>query len=130
MSLCLCLILWFGHASAAPAPLPPQKAFVLTWQRQGDQVRLNWQMPKGYYLYRDHIEAKDASGRPLSVKTPAGQIKPDPTFGPTEVYYGTARASLRHAGPVRLTYRGCQEDGLCYIPVTVLIPAAPERPRP
>ncbi|BBF79459.1 cytochrome c-type biogenesis protein DsbD [Asticcacaulis excentricus] len=130
MSLFLCLPLVLTSASAREAPLPPDRAFALSWQRQGDQVRLNWRMPKGYYLYRAHIEAKDASGRPLSVKTPAGRIKPDPTFGPTEVYYGTARASLRHAGPVRLTYRGCQEDGLCYIPITVVIPALQERPRP
>lgn len=130
MSLFLCLPLVLTSASAREAPLPPDRAFALNWQRQGDQVRLNWRMPKGYYLYRAYIDAQDASGRSLSVKTPAGRIKHDPTFGPTEVYLGEARASLHHGGPVWLTYRGCQEDGLCYIPITVVIPALQERPRP
>ena len=129
MSLFLCLPLVLTSASAREAPLPPAKAFALNWERRGDELRLNWRIPNGYYLYRSHIKATDDAGRALALTTPKGQRKADPTFGDTEVYYRTARATVRHAGAVRLTYRGCQEDGLCYIPVTVRIPTQ-ERSRP
>jgi len=125
LSLLCCLLA--APVAAREAPLPAAKAFVLSWTHQDEMLRLNWRMPEGYYLYRAYIEASDENGRPLTVITPRGQHKNDPSFGGVEVYYRTAKASLRYRGAVRLTYRGCQEDGLCYVPVTVNIPAAPLR---
>lgn len=122
VSLFLCLItLLVLPASAHQSPLPAAQAFRLNWTREGDRVRLNWRMPKGYYLYRAYIEATDATGRPLTVTTAKGQTISDPTFGRVEVYYRTATATIRHTGDIRLSYRGCQQDGLCYMPVSLVI---------
>lgn len=123
--LCLSLCLVTAPSAAREAPLPAAKAFVLNWTREAGTLRVQWRMPEGYYLYRAHIEAMDEAGRPLKAITPKGVHKDDATFGGTEVYYRTARARIVYGGAVSLTYRGCQDNGLCYMPVTVHIPAAP-----
>ncbi|WP_162148417.1 protein-disulfide reductase DsbD domain-containing protein [Asticcacaulis sp. YBE204] len=123
MSFFLALLVVAAPVAAREAPLPPAQAFAMTYVRQGDAVQVRWVMPKGYYLYREHITASDAQGRTVKIRTPNGTMKADPTFGPVEVYYGTARADIRHKGAITLSYRGCQADGLCYIPVRVVIPA-------
>ncbi len=113
------LFLALAPASAAN-PLPVDQAFRLSVLKDTDgQLVLNWQIADGYYLYRDHIAAKDGQGNPLAVDTQPGQPKDDPNFGRLEVYYTHATASVK-AGtePLELTYQGCQEDGICYRPET------------
>lgn len=117
--LILALLLALGPA-AASNPLPVDQAFRLNVTKDaGGSLILNWQIADGYYLYRDHIAAKDGQGRALAVETQPGQPKDDPNFGRLEVYYTHASASLKTDGePVQLTYQGCQEDGICYRPET------------
>ncbi len=104
----------------AANPLPVDDAFRLSVVKDGDnQLLLNWQISDGYYLYRDHIEAKDAKGAALTVDTQPGIAKDDPNFGRLEVYYTRASASVPAGSePIQLTYQGCQEDGICYRPET------------
>lgn len=114
-------------ASAIEPPLPMDQAFRMEAGRDGPDIALRWQLEDGYYLYREYLSVKDADGRPLEMTTPPGVIKEDPGYGSTEVYYGTATATI--AGPVtgfvKVTYQGCQDGGLCYPPTTVdLDPAA------
>lgn len=113
------LFLALGPASAAN-PLPVDQAFRLSVLKDADgRLVLNWQIADGYYLYRDHIEAKDGQGKALAVDTQPGQPKDDPNFGRLEVYYTHATASVKAgAQPLELTYQGCQEDGICYRPET------------
>ncbi len=113
------LFLALGPASAAN-PLPVDQAFRLSVLKDTDgRLVLNWQIADGYYLYRDHIEAKDGQGKALAVDTQPGQPKDDPNFGRLEVYYTHATASVKAgAQPLELTYQGCQEDGICYRPET------------
>ncbi|MDR6431682.1 protein-disulfide reductase DsbD [Brucella pseudogrignonensis] len=104
----------------AANPLPVDDAFRLSVAKDGDnRLLLNWQIADGYYLYRDHIEAKDAKGAALSVDTQPGIAKDDPNFGRLEVYYTRTSASVSASSePIELTYQGCQEDGICYRPET------------
>ncbi|MEL4374397.1 protein-disulfide reductase DsbD [Brucella cytisi] len=115
--LFISLFLALGPALAAN-PLPVDQAFRLSVLKDTDgRLVLNWQIADGYYLYRDHIEAKDGQGNAFTVDTQPGQPKDDPNFGRLEVYYTHATASLKaNAQPVELTYQGCQEDGICYRP--------------
>ncbi|KAB2672526.1 protein-disulfide reductase DsbD [Ochrobactrum sp. LMG 5442] len=118
-SLFIGLLLALAPASAAN-PLPVDQAFRLSVLKDTDgRLVLNWQIADGYYLYRDHIAAKDGQANPLAVDTQPGQPKDDPNFGRLEVYYTHATASVK-AGtePLELTYQGCQEDGICYRPET------------
>ncbi|WP_273792174.1 protein-disulfide reductase DsbD [Brucella anthropi] len=119
VGLFISLFLALGPASAAN-PLPVDQAFRLSVLKDADgRLVLNWQIADGYYLYRDHIEAKDGQGKALAVDTQPGQPKDDPNFGRLEVYYTHATASVKAgAQPLELTYQGCQEDGICYRPET------------
>lgn len=56
---------------------------------------------------------------PLEIETFPGQQKADPNFGAVEVYYNSAMAMLPKAGgEISVIWQGCQEDGICYAPVT------------
>lgn len=113
------IVVVFSPALAAN-PLPVDDAFRLSVVKDGDnRLLLNWQISDGYYLYRDHIEAKDAKGAALSVDTQPGIAKDDPNFGRLEVYYTRTSASIPAGNEsIQLTYQGCQEDGICYRPET------------
>ena len=106
--------------SGGAQPLDPREAFQMrVLDPEGDTPQLGWTIAPGYYLYRENFEAKGAQGQPLTVETRPGKIKDDPVFGRVEVYYDSARIALPGAsGPVEITWQGCQEDGICYQPVT------------
>lgn len=107
-------------SALAAGPLPVDDAFRLSVSKDGDnRLVLNWQISEGYYLYRDHIEAKDVKGEAVAVDTQPGVAKDDPNFGRLEVYYTRTSASIPVGNePIQLTYQGCQEDGICYRPET------------
>jgi thioredoxin:protein disulfide reductase len=109
--------------------LPPEKAFRFAALADGtDQVRLNWVIADGYYLYRARIKVKTpSSNAQLGVpQFPPGQVKTDEYFGKQEVYHHeltvtvpVARASAGTLDlPLEVTYQGCADAGLCYPPQT------------
>jgi thiol:disulfide interchange protein DsbD len=108
--------------AGAQTPPPADAVFQLAATRadNGD-LQLDWTITGGNYLYRDKIAVSDADGNAIAVTTPAGEMKDDPNFGPTEVYHDrasaeVAAAALAGAGPLTLTYQGCAEAGICYPP--------------
>jgi thioredoxin:protein disulfide reductase len=119
--------------------LPPDQAFRLNARADGtDRVRLDWEIADGYYLYRARIGVSTTS--PLAqlgaTLFPAGDVKNDEYFGRQEVYHHelVATVPVARAGgtvvelPLKVTYQGCAEAGLCYPPitrtVTVKLPAS------
>ncbi|MBB4001543.1 protein-disulfide reductase DsbD [Aurantimonas endophytica] len=124
-------------ARAQTEPLPVEQAFALTSTANATgSTELRWAIVEGYYLYRDRIAAATPSGEAVALDMPRGETKDDPNFGPMEVFHDAATAAL---GPVpagtsaiAVSYQGCQENGICYRPVTRTIqlaaqgdPAAP-----
>jgi thiol:disulfide interchange protein DsbD len=99
-------------------PLPAEKAFTVKAQREGEDIRLIFTPSPGYYLYRDKFAA-EAAGQSLSLRTPDGTVKQDPNFGESEIYHSRVDVDLPipDARTIRLTYQGCQEDGICYPPL-------------
>jgi thiol:disulfide interchange protein DsbD len=122
-STILLFIFLAGQAVAAETPLAMNDAFRFSVERAASgSIRLHWQMPPGYYLYREHLSANTADGGVVLLSTPPGVEKDDPTFGKSEVYFGSVDADLGPAtSPVTVTYRGCQEHGLCYPPARRII---------
>ncbi len=110
----------FSGQSPVDAPLRPEEAFVLTaTPLPAGGLALEWQIEDGYYLYRDYLAAATLAGEALVLETPTGITKDDPNFGPSEIYYDTLTARLGETvGTVNITWQGCQEDGLCYPPIT------------
>lgn len=111
-------------ASAQPADiLKAEDAFRFSVERgHGEEIVLHWAIAEGYYLYRDHIQARDAStGQSLPSQTEPGVVESnDSNFGPSEVYYLRAVARLEVGAPeqVAITYQGCKKDSICYPPLT------------
>lgn len=113
------VLLGLGAAPVQAGPLPANEAFKLVVSHQSNgALRLEWVIADGYYLYRDHINAKGAGGVQIPIQTEPGIQKDDPSFGVLEVYYQQASAKLPSPGPspIELEYQGCQEDGICYRP--------------
>lgn len=116
-----------ASASAAfgqQPPLPVDEAFAFSTSRTaaGDAA-LRWDIADGYYLYRDKIEARNADGSPVEIVTSPGEPKEDPYFGRMEVYHREASATVAAkdssaSSPIEVTYQGCQDNGICYRPVT------------
>ncbi len=118
--------------------LPPDEAFrFVAEMKRPDSVELNWSIADGYYLYKKRVSVSTDSaqaqvGQP---QLPQGKAHTDEFFGDSEVYYETLQGTVpvaRAAGSsgtlnLKVTYQGCAEGGLCYLPITKTV--ALELPR-
>jgi thioredoxin:protein disulfide reductase len=103
--------------------LSPDVAFKLDiTQKDARNLTANFKIVPGYYLYKQRITFKDASGQTLAAAMPAGDIKDDPNFGKQEVYHHdfSAKIPVKTVGEIQINarYQGCSEKGLCYAPQT------------
>ena len=108
---------------ASESFLEPDQAFVLTVDQTSPsgEVRLNWAVAPGYYLYRDRIVVTATPADRLGkVVRPPGERKEDPNFGAMQVYHHdvTVTVDARGARVLEVTWQGCAEAGLCYPPQT------------
>ena len=116
--------------------LPPDVAFRVGAQIDGEVVRLRWVIADGYYLYRSKMQVRAESPDLVvgALSLPPGTRLNDPYFGAQEVYQQQVEASVpitrldygAHPVQVKVTYQGCAHAGLCYPPITkVLFPTSP-----
>jgi len=123
--------------------LSPEQAFRVEARATApDRIEITYGVTKGYYLYRNKLKfgtpAADraALGQP---GLPEGETKTDEYFGTQQVYHHdfTVQLPVSRAGtdrftlPLKLTWQGCADAGLCYPPQTrtfdVDMPAADGR---
>lgn len=119
-----------GSDAGPGLPLPAEQAYRLEAVADGgNTLLLRFTPAAGYYLYRDRsaftIEGLDGvrAGTP---NWPAGKQHHDEYFGHTVVYFDPIELKLplrRHAeggGSATLvaTFQGCQDQGICYPPMT------------
>jgi thiol:disulfide interchange protein len=115
--------------------LPPDVAFRVGSRIDSNEVRVQWAIADGYYLYRDKMkieaESPDLTLGPPSF--PKGTMKNDPNLGLQEIFTQQiegAAAFTRsdygaHPMQIKVTYQGCADAGLCYPPITkVLFPGS------
>jgi thiol:disulfide interchange protein DsbD len=111
--------------------LPPDVAFRVAAQVDGNVLRVRWVIADGYYLYRRKMEV-NAESPDLIVAAPVfprGTIKSDPYLGTQEVFLQQVEATVpytrfdygAHPLQIKVTYQGCAEAGLCYPPITRVI---------
>ena len=117
--------------------LRPEQAFPYTLEATADEVLVRFDVPEGYYLYRERF-AFDTDTPGIALGEPAypdGEVHEDEFFGVVETYrhrldipipyQRTADASELN---LLLTVQGCADIGLCYPPQdwnrTVALPAA------
>jgi thiol:disulfide interchange protein DsbD len=110
--------------------LHPDVAFrVSAAATAADRIQVDFQVHEGYYLYRSKLKFQAGEGLNAALGTPdlpAGEKKTDEYFGEQEVYHHDvlARVPVARAGlepftlPIKVTYQGCADAGLCYPPIT------------
>ncbi len=107
--------------------LPVREAYRLDGALTADgQLRLYWQIAKGYYLYQHMFKVRQADASApanLSISFPPALDKTDEFFGDVSVYYDEAdlTATLPDDATrltLAITYQGCADAGLCYPPET------------
>ena len=122
-------------SNTADELLPPEQAFALKVERDGDDAWVfQWDVADDYYLYRERLDFElidagdDVELRTDSARYSASEPKDDPFFGETEVYYHYASVRIPVDGvpgegaQLRVGYQGCNEPlGVCYPPETTTI---------
>lgn len=86
-------------------------------------LQFQWNIAPKIYMYRDKIQVEKPDGTVLPADVSEGVIKDDMNFGRTEVLYNRAFAqvpenALPKEGHVLVRWQGCEEDSICYPPVT------------
>ena len=116
------LLLMGTPAHAQQDFLPVDQAFSLSVSRDGGgQVGLHWKISDGYYLYRKQVKVEgEPADSVKNVNLPAGTIKNDEFFGPSEVYHNqlTVQLEAPTAQALNVSWQGCAEAGICYPPQT------------
>jgi len=122
-----------GVATAGPGesryssdePLSSERAFPMSVMTGRDgQVMVMWQLPPGYYIYRDKITFSSRGGLTIKrVRVPDGQVKNDPLMGSVRIYRDMVTVVVEPAtagvgGELLVKFQGCAEDRLCYPPMT------------
>jgi len=123
LPLFLLLISAFAHAENDL--LPADEAFAFKAKVVNDEILLNWDIARGYYLYKEKIKiSADYSQQLGTAKFPEAKIKNDEFFGEIGVYRNNAVVAIpvldgdAKSILLTVTYQGCADLGVCYPPIT------------
>jgi thiol:disulfide interchange protein DsbD len=109
--------------------LPPEQVFKVHAEAVApDRIEVTFDVHECCYLYRERMKFVVADGQPAALGTPdlpTGTRKTD-DLGEHEVYHHQVIAKLPVSRgskaaftlPLKVTYQGCAEAGLCYSPIT------------
>ncbi|BBB23360.1 thiol:disulfide interchange protein DsbD [Abyssogena phaseoliformis symbiont OG214] len=105
--------------------LPVDKAFVFKASVVNNEILLNWDIAKGYYLYKEKIKiSADFSAQLGNAKFPTAKIRNDEFFGKIGVYRDNAVVVVpvlkgdTESILLTVSYQGCADLGVCYPPIT------------
>tara|TARA_B100000767_G_scaffold260010_1_gene270265 strand:+ start:5212 stop:7050 length:1839 start_codon:yes stop_codon:yes gene_type:complete len=123
MGLLLCVHAQASLFSSTKHPLPAEQAFSINAQQNNDQINVVWTIADDYYLYQDKLVFTTSDNQSLEqVLLPPAEVKEDPVFGTTKVYYqqlhisGVLPSSVTKATHLTIHYQGCWSGGVCYPP--------------
>ncbi len=117
-------------------PLPQEQAFAFdAIAFDGNELLLRITPAPGYYVYRDRTSMTLEGAPGISLQRPRwpqGVAHRDEHFGDVIVYFDQVEVPLplqrRHADPgtgtLKVTFQGCQKDGICYPPMTRVVKLA------
>jgi len=121
--------------SAAMGDFPPPEEvfFPDLFVVDGNTVEVGIRIIPGYYVYQHKIKVKSLSDNAMAgqLDMPEGIEHEDEFFGKTVVYYDevVSRLTIARATPeamnleLEFEYQGCADEGLCYLPQTVILTA-------
>tara|TARA_Y100001970_G_C14232013_1_gene859226 strand:+ start:956 stop:1405 length:450 start_codon:yes stop_codon:yes gene_type:complete len=104
-------------------PLSVEEAFQIEFLViSPNETIVRWKINNSYYLYKKKITFSSNDYFIYDIILPTAQIKEDPYFGKTEVYYEILEAKLiiepktkkNTSRIISIEYQGCWEGGVCY----------------
>ncbi|WP_448243194.1 protein-disulfide reductase DsbD family protein [Pseudoxanthomonas mexicana] len=111
-------------------PLPEDQAFAFeAIAFNGNELLLRFTPARGYYVYRDRTSMALEGAQGVSLQAPRwpkGKAHRDEHFGDVTVYFDQAEVPVplkrdradAVTATLRVTFQGCQTDGICYPPMT------------
>ena len=111
-------------------PLPEEQAFAFeAIAFNGNELLLRFTPARGYYVYRDRTSMALEGAQGISLQAPRwpkGKAHRDEHFGDVVVYFDQAEVPVplkrdradAVTATLRVTFQGCQTDGICYPPMT------------
>ncbi|WP_299258682.1 protein-disulfide reductase DsbD [uncultured Kushneria sp.] len=115
--------------------LPVDQAFTYKAWREGNTIKVGFDSAETYYLYRHRLDLQSerADIALSSPDVPHGEAIHDEFLGDVEVFHhpliitATLKDPLpdNESVPIRISFQGCAEAGLCYSPETRHLQAAP-----
>ena len=111
-------------------PLPEDQAFAFeAIAFDGNELLLRFTPARGYYVYRDRTSMALEGAQGISLQAPRwpkGKAHRDEHFGDVVVYFDQAEVPVplkrdradAVTATLRVTFQGCQTDGICYPPMT------------
>ncbi len=107
--------------------VPADQAFMFDFQQQENDLKLNWQVKEGYYLYRQQIKLTPQQADITPVQLPFGEMHKDEFYGKSEIYRQQLNLPVTinqaaKGATLTVTYQGCADAGFCYPPETKVIP--------
>ena len=111
-------------------PLPEDQAFAFeAIAFNGNELLLRFTPARGYYVYRDRTSMALEGAQGVSLQAPRwpkGNAHRDEHFGDVTVYFDQAEVPVplkrdradAVTATLRVTFQGCQTDGICYPPMT------------
>lgn len=103
--------------------LKADEAFISKVEQQGKQIRVNFQIAPGYYLYRQQFKFQ---GKQLNIdkaQLPEGITHQDQYFGVQQIFrehltFQLTLKEIKNNAELIIRYQGCADKGLCYPPTT------------
>jgi thiol:disulfide interchange protein DsbD len=114
-----------GHTSDSEF-LPVEEAFIHSASVKDKQLHVQWSIADHYYLYQSRIKAKQGD-QTLDIAFAQTPIeKEDEYFGKVQIFKHALDISVpfNTADPIKLSFQGCAEAGLCYPPVKLTLDPA------
>ena len=118
------------QAGVDALPLPEEQAFAFeAIAFNGNELLLRFTPARGYYVYRDRTSMALEGAQGVSLQAPRwpkGNAHRDEHFGDVTVYFDQAEVPVplkrdradAVTATLRVTFQGCQTDGICYPPMT------------
>ncbi len=97
------------------------------FQQQENELKLNWQVKEGYYLYRQQIKLTAQQAEITPPQLPFGEPHNDEFYGKSEIYRQQLHLPVTiteaaKGATLTVIYQGCADAGFCYPPETKVIP--------
>ena len=107
--------------------LDVEDAFAFNFLQQNNELVINFDVKDGYYLYKHQFQFTPKNAVITPVELPLGTEYDDAYFGLQQIYLSPIDIAINIEqananSTITVRYQGCAKKGLCYPPITKVIP--------